>query len=96
MNGLSPAEVERLAILSEECGEVVQAIGKILRHGWESKYDNGRTNREQLEIEIADVALWTQLLIDSKDISVASLEDATNAKLKRVNNYLHYNFIRTE
>ena len=32
-NGLTPAEAERLALLMEECGEVVQIIGKVLRHG---------------------------------------------------------------
>jgi hypothetical protein len=37
-NQLTDAEAERLALLAEECGEVVQVIGKILRHGYES-YD---------------------------------------------------------
>lgn len=36
-NRLTPAEHERLAYLMEECGEVIQAIGKIMRHGWESR-----------------------------------------------------------
>lgn len=31
-NGMTPAETERLAILVEECGEVVQIGMKILRH----------------------------------------------------------------
>lgn len=90
-NKLTPAEAERLFILSEECGEVVQAIGKILRHGYESKYSNGITNREQLEIEIADVTLMIEFLIDNKDISVSNLEDATHNKLQRIDNYLHHN-----
>lgn len=91
MNGLSPAELERLAILSEECGEVVQAIGKILRHGYESCYDNGRTNREQLEIEIADVAILFDMLIQNEDVSLPHLEDASIAKRLRMNKYLHHN-----
>ena len=33
-NELSPAEVERLAILAEEMGEAIQVIGKVLRHGY--------------------------------------------------------------
>lgn len=37
-NQLTPAEHERLAYLMEECGEVIQIIGKIMRHGYES-YD---------------------------------------------------------
>lgn len=36
-NELTPAEAERLAYLAEECGEAIQIIGKILRHGYESR-----------------------------------------------------------
>ena len=32
---LSAGEVERLAILAEECGEVIQVVGKVLRFGFE-------------------------------------------------------------
>lgn len=35
-NQLTPAQAELLALLAEECGECVQAIGKILRHGYGS------------------------------------------------------------
>lgn len=31
-----PTEAERLVVLMEECGEVIQACSKILRHGWKS------------------------------------------------------------
>src|SRR5579872_899269 len=34
---LTPAQIERLALLAEECGEVMQAVSKILRHGYESR-----------------------------------------------------------
>lgn len=57
-NKLTPREAEALAILAEECGEVVQAIGKILRHGFESRHpydDGGMTNRQQLRKELVDV-----------------------------------------
>ncbi len=55
-NQLSPSEAERLAMLAEGCGEVVQAIGKILRHGYESTHpDGGPTNRATLERECGDV-----------------------------------------
>lgn len=36
-NGLTPAQAERLFYLLEELGEAQQAIGKILRHGYESR-----------------------------------------------------------
>lgn len=36
-NQLSPAELERLAYLAEEMCEAGQIIGKIIRHGYESR-----------------------------------------------------------
>ena len=35
-NGLTPVQAELLALLSDECGELVQIIGKIMRHGLDS------------------------------------------------------------
>lgn len=43
-NKLTPAEAERLAMLAEECGEVIQVVGKILRHGFESYHPNDLTS----------------------------------------------------
>lgn len=55
-NGLSAAEAEALALLAEECGEVVQAIGKILRHGlWSEHPESGIPNYNTLQREIGDV-----------------------------------------
>jgi NTP pyrophosphatase (non-canonical NTP hydrolase) len=56
-NQLTPAEAERLAMLAEECGEVIQVIGKILRHGYDSYHPaNPRvTNRDLLAKELRDV-----------------------------------------
>jgi hypothetical protein len=46
-NGLTPAEAERLALLAEECGEVIQAIGKVLRHGYESRHPYGEPDKSR-------------------------------------------------
>lgn len=55
-NRLTPAQAERLAILSEECAEVIQIIGKILRHGMDSYHPvTGVINRDALMREITDV-----------------------------------------
>jgi hypothetical protein len=54
-NGLTPAQLERLAFLSEELGEAQQAIGKIVRHGYDSYNPlvlTNSNNREDLEKEI--------------------------------------------
>lgn len=59
-NELTRAQLERLAILSEELGEAQQCIGKILRHGYDSHnpvVNTGMTNRRELERELGDIAL---------------------------------------
>lgn len=59
-------EFELLALLSEECGETVQAIGKIFRHGIDCGW-NGVTNRQSLEKEIADLMGVIQLVLAFKN-----------------------------
>lgn len=69
-NKLTDAEAERLALLSEEAGEIVQAVGKILRHGYESKHPRGGpTNRQLLQKEILDLyAVVKMMSIENEDI----------------------------
>lgn len=56
---LSPAEAERLHMLIEEAGEVIQASTKILRHGYQSHNPDVSPpvvpNRLDLERELADL-----------------------------------------
>jgi|ERR1035437_3038508 NTP pyrophosphatase (non-canonical NTP hydrolase) len=98
-NQLSPAEAERLAILAEECGEVVQIVGKILRHGYESYSPldpHEKPNRRLLEKELGDV-LWIIVRMDeSADINF-SLNLSNAGVLARVRRkaisagpYLHH------
>lgn len=55
-NGLSPEHAESLALLAEECAEVIQAIGKIQRHGlWSEHPESGIPNYNTLQREIGDV-----------------------------------------
>lgn len=90
-NRLSSAEAERLALLLEECGEVQQVIGKILRHGYESTHPNGGpTNRELLELEIADIHVAGTLLIEAGDIQQGAVEYAAEGKSRKVRQYLHH------
>lgn len=73
-NGLTPAQAERLFYLLEELGEVQQAIGKILRHGYMS-YDPTKdemprtTNRMMLERELGDVERAVHMLVDAGDVN---------------------------
>jgi len=90
-NQLTPAEAERLALLAEECGEVIQAIGKILRHGYESRHpDGGPTNREMLERELGDVYAAMDMLSDAGDTDPFAISNAMFLKKGRVRQYLHH------
>ena len=90
-NGLTEAEAERLALLLEEMGEAQQAIGKILRHGYESTHpDGGPTNRESLERELGDVQAAINMLIDARDLRQMEIDAARLRKRKRVQQYLHH------
>lgn len=90
-NGLTPAEAERLALLAEELGECTQAIGKILRHGYESRHpDGGPTNRESLEKEVADVMVAAKRMINNKDLSINNVNAHEIIKRCSVERYLHH------
>jgi len=93
-NNLTPAEAERLALLAEECGECVQAIGKIMRHGYESQHPegiySGATNRQRLVAEMGDVQAAILMLCEGGDVRHADIHTACVDKLTRVRRYLHH------
>jgi len=96
MNNLTPAQHERLAILSEECGEVVQAIGKILRHGVDSYSPNdpNRTsNLVLLETELFDVLATINAMVaegDLEQVLLANENERTQAAWEKKKRYAHY------
>jgi MazG nucleotide pyrophosphohydrolase domain len=96
-NDLTPAQLERLAILSEEMGEAQQAIGKILRHGYDSRNANLDTeteyapdNRADLERELGDVVHAMNLLLDSGDVHSDVIVRRTLFKASTIKPYLHH------
>ncbi len=89
-NGLTPAEAERLAMLAEECGEVVQAACKVLRHGYASRHpDGGPDNRDMLHREVGDVLLVVDALRLAGDME-ATTPDRFSAKRARMFQYSHH------
>lgn len=91
--GLTPAEVERLSLLAEECGELIQVIGKILRHGYESRHPNdlnGPTNRGLLGKEGGDVLFALRFLDKNRDVAWAAFEQGCERKSESVGQYLHH------
>lgn len=92
-NKLSPAEAERLALLAEEAGEVVHAVGKILRHGYGSTNPDGDpevTNQGALTKECGDFLAALRLLTDAQDIDVDDVRSYMATKLRKVGRYLHH------
>jgi hypothetical protein len=96
-NKLTPAQAERLALLAEECGEVIQVVGKILRHGFDSTHpEGGRTNRQWLEKELGDVEFAKSLLVENPnggepDLNRDLISQAFAEKGMRCFQYLHHN-----
>jgi len=90
-NGLTPAQAERLAMLIEECGEVIQIAGKILRHGYDSYHPDRphMTNRWLLQMELTDLfAVQNQIYAQDRVFLPSSLSvDAAWAKKLR---YAHH------
>lgn len=90
-NRLSPAQAERLALLAEECGEVIQAVGKILRHGYSSRHPNGGPdNRATLERELGDVLLVFRLMLRAGDVNKVNVRQYRKAKAASCRPYLHH------
>jgi NTP pyrophosphatase (non-canonical NTP hydrolase) len=101
--GLSKAQIERLAILIEELGEAQQAVGKILRHGYDSYNPllepdadgNPVTcNRDDLEKELGDVRYAIGLLSAAGDIHEAEILRYRDAKHEKARPYLHHQVTR--
>lgn len=92
VNQLTPAEEERLGLITEEMGESLQIIGKIQRHGFESSHpDYGNiSNRHLLAKEIGHVQARIDLMISRGDISQTEVQFYREAKHTQVPNYLHY------
>jgi len=92
-NRLSDAEAERLAILAEECGEVIQAVCKILRHGYASRnpeWQESPTNRSLLSRELGDVEAAIGLMIANGDLHSKSVAQAKERKIEALRRWTHY------
>ena len=89
-NSLTPAEAERLAMLAEECAEVIQIVGKILRHGYESRHpDGGPNNRSILEREITDLMAVSSAMVNCADFRAPTPAAITTTWQKKLY-YAHH------
>ena len=77
--------LEILGILQEECAEVIQAISKIFRFGFDAQHPNeDRNNLQRLEEELGDLVCMIGLLMNKKIVSESNVESAAELKLKKL------------
>lgn len=79
--------------MAEECAEVIQAITKIQRHGFESHHpdnEGGRSNRYHLLQEIGDVSAIMTMLLKGGDLPHPPTDEMIYAKLERLKKYTHH------
>lgn len=96
-NRLPPDQAEALALLAEECAEVIQAITKIQRHGlWSEHPDSGEPNQYTLKREIGDLMAALRICEVQRLIEWGSVIGARDQKLMRVTRYLHHAKVVTD
>lgn len=85
-------QLERLALLAEESGELIQVLNKAIRHGLDATNpDTGKNNREYIAHELGH-ALWSvDLLGRNFDYEPFDLMESYNQRGKKVAPYLHFN-----
>jgi len=93
-NRLTPAEAERLALLIEECGEVILAAGKVLRHGYESYNPlidgTPPTNRADLAKELGHLRHAMLLLTYHHDVNGTDVARSAAQKGATISRWLHH------
>jgi NTP pyrophosphatase (non-canonical NTP hydrolase) len=93
VNRLGYGQEERLYMLIEECGEVIQAATKVLRHGWYSTDPHGNPdwqNIDQLRREITDLrAVIHMLTIEGELVPEEVERDKVLQRLVKKLSYTH-------
>tara|TARA_R110001592_G_C13089914_1_gene743334 strand:+ start:61 stop:354 length:294 start_codon:yes stop_codon:yes gene_type:complete len=64
INNEYPPDSYLLSTLGEECAEVIQAISKANRFGFESKFESNLTNAEKISYEIADLVAVYEMIVE--------------------------------
>jgi NTP pyrophosphatase (non-canonical NTP hydrolase) len=93
--GLTPAEIERLDLLVEECSEVIKAAQKIKRFGyWSTHGGSHPPNVKEFVEECGDVLAILTLMRVAGDaeyeINMETLDEARRNKLERMVPYVRF------
>lgn len=91
-NKLTEAELERLSYLLEECGEVIQFIGKVQKHGFDSRHPKygDKSNRESLAIELSHLMYSIMFMIRNNDLDTKLMAKSLKDKRERSEKYYHH------
>ncbi len=90
-NQLTPKQAELLAVMTEECGEAIQAVGKILRHGLDgTDPKTGVANQAQLVLELGDIVAVIAFLAAHGMIDEQLVGAAAKAKVPILRKRLHH------
>lgn len=97
-NNLTEKEAELLALLAEECGEVVQAVGKVLRHGYDSVNpllavpddENPVTNQMLLEKEIGHIICAMRKMRANGNLREYEIDRYADEKATGIKRWLHH------
>jgi hypothetical protein len=95
MNGMvnhpTDAQAEQLAFLTEEMGEAQQVVGKIGRHGLDSRWPkpDGPDNQQMLEKEVGHVLAAIDIMIERGTLDRERIAASRRDKLKSVLPWLH-------
>ncbi len=94
---LKPHELEMLALASEECCEVGEAVGKALRHGLnECHPDGGRDNIDNVARELGQVAAVVEMMLQLGVLDRIEVEAGIEEKWEKVGDYLHHVHVDAE
>ena len=74
---------EVMLIAQEECAEVVQAISKCFRFGFDDSYEN-ETNQQRLEKEVGDLMAMIELMVDNDIVNRYNIQIQTVAKKEKL------------
>lgn len=83
MSDIGAVDREVMLIAQEECAEVVQAVSKVFRFGFESTH-NGKDNREHLEEEIGDLVCMFDIMREKGLINWANVIEASEKKRQKL------------
>ncbi len=89
---ITKAALERFANYVEEVGETLQAMGKIIRFGNESKHPSGKgpTNKDHFSSEVGNLKATIALMEEAGDINKTLVKEGEITKINKLNFYSFY------